>query len=67
MNGTTTTTLSRRGVALLAAALLATFMTAAGTIGGFAHWNASAASVSAPTSTPMVQQAAPQQWTEEAD
>jgi len=65
MNGTTTGALSRRNVALLAAALFVTFATALGTIGGLAHWSRQAAPISAPTA--IVQQAPAQRWTEEAD
>jgi len=65
MNDTKTGALPGRSIALLAAALFATFATALGTIGGLAHWNAAAAPASTPT--PVVQQAPIQHWTEEAD
>lgn len=64
MNGTTAGTLSRRNLTLLAAALLATFATALGTLGGLAQWSKQAAP---PAPTAVVQQAPAQHWTGEAD
>ena len=65
MNRSAEGAVSRRSIALLVAALLATFVTAIGTLGGFAHWNARAASPSVPTA--IVQQTPVQHWSEEGD
>jgi hypothetical protein len=66
MSETATRALSRRSATLLAAALLATFATALGTIGGLSHWAKQAApGASTPAPAQIVHQAPATQWADD--